>query len=159
MIFLWFAGAALANRIRGGLFPTGSTTIARAIYSAALTGAALVSTGPDWWLAFLFPAFWLGAILPWFDAIDLGRNDGSFWPDFAILAARGPAWTAPAAGVLYGLDHDHWWIVLIAGLACPVAYALGWTIRSTRRGAHTGPELAEWIFGAVIGVATWASIV
>lgn len=146
------AGGAALFRLRGSeewarWTGRGATSI-RLIWAAYLSLCAWWVGDLDWWIALaLFPAFWLGAILPWWKSLDMGRRDGTFWRDFTLHTARGVLWTAPASAVLFGSPTSSIWL-LCAGLACGVVYAVSWALRTKNQ-----VEAAEWMFGLLIASA------
>lgn len=139
----------LLFRIRGGGVPTGSTTVARCIWSIvmAVLGMAL---SLDYKLVALAPAYFLGCLCPWWNSIDMGHNEGSFWRDFVVMAARGVIWVLFAAVVLGFLGYSPMYV--FAGLLCPVCYAIGWKLPNTQI-LKQGTEYGEVLFGAVCGAA------
>lgn len=95
-------------------------------------------------------AAFLGAILGWWQSLDLGRVEGTWLNDFAMHTLRGVLWTLPMAGVAF-LGAGSPWPLLVAGALCGVVYEIGWRFKARQT------EIAEAIFGGVIGVALVAS--
>ena len=134
-------GAAIFERVTG----RGATT-ARIVCFAIPAGLLAWGMGFGWphALAMGFAA-WLGCLPPWWGSLDLGRQYGGFWQDFALHTLRGLVWTAPMALVVWHVGGAWWWLVL-AGLLCGVAYEAANRARPTR-----GTETGEVVFGALIG--------
>lgn len=143
---------AVLFRIRGGWLGLPSTTLGRLAWSCGMT-AGVVALSLDWWLLGLAPALFVGCVLPWWDSIDLGRNEGNAWRDGLVMTARGLAWVAPAAALLAWREGWPALGLVAAGLACWPAYALAWRVPSAVPGFARGPELGEVAFGFLIGAA------
>jgi len=163
------AGAFLF-RLRGGWPPLGSTFLARITYAIGFAvGAALLAE--DARMLVLVAPFYFGAIFPWFNSIDLGRNEGSWEKDAALMAFRGFIFAAAPAlffpfifGVVWALNtlfdwhiylapiHFGWWYAAV-GFLCPFCYELGWRTMSTIRNFERGTPLGEVYFGAIMGGA------
>jgi hypothetical protein len=141
------AGAILF-RVRGGLIPGIGTSVSRLIWSAGMAGFAVAAHG-DWWLASLAPVFFLGCIFGFPACIDLGRNEGEFRKDFALLTLRGLWFTLPCAPLLWWFGHG-WWFGFV-GLAMAVLYEAGWRLPDFKYLRQT--EKGEALFGALCGVA------
>lgn len=155
-------------RIRGGAL-AGTRfqlpgQVSRLTFALAASATALAA-GVPWWLALLLvPAWFVGTTLPLFGAIDLGRNEGTFWGDFCLLALRGllgvllPAIALGAAG--YG-----WLALLGAGPMMAPAYvaarAIRWAPRLPNNALGTAvdfPPRGELITGALFGLGTVLAI-
>jgi hypothetical protein len=109
----------------------------------------------DWRLLALAPALFIGATFSWWgDAMDWGRNGGSYWAKFGWLALRGPVFTLFCGPVLWWFGHS-WWFAL-AGLICPIAYEIGWRIED-RTKSQGAPY--ETVFGACLGGALLAGVI
>ena len=150
----WLRGAAVFQRITG----RGATTARIVAWAAPLALLCWAVTPlPWWWCVGVAIALWLGCLPGWWGSLDLGRNGGSWVRDFALHTLRGVVWVAPAAAVLAAAGAAWWW-PLLAGLACGVAYEIGWRLRpvgGARRPAAT--EIGELVFGAAVGSALLAA--
>lgn len=94
-------------------------------------------------------AFFLGALPGWYDSLDLQGIR-----DYAVMFLRGIAWTILAAAVYWWAGNLHGAaLITLAGALCPLAYAIGYAIPSTKPNLSQGPEIGEVIFGAMIGAA------
>lgn len=147
------SGGALF-RIRGGAFPTGSTAIARLIWSFGMAVLAFLLTF-NYWMFALVPAFFLGCLAPWWNSIDTGRNEGSFWQDFLVMMGRGVLWVLFPAVVLGLLEYSAFYVFV--GLLCPVCYTIGWWLPNTKY-VKQGTEYGEILFGMVCGAGLALSI-
>jgi hypothetical protein len=134
-------------RIRGGGIDLKTDTVARLVWSIgmAVIGVAIAW---DYKLLALAPAYFLGCLCPWWNSIDMGHNEGSFWRDFGVMAVRGVIWVLFAAVVLGFLGYSA--LYVFAGLLCPVCYAIGWKLPNTNA-VKQGTEYGEILFGAVCG--------
>lgn len=141
---------ALLFRIRGGWLQLPSTTLGRVAWSAPMAALAALASA-DWWLLGLGPLLFLGCVLPWWQTIDLARNEGRFWRDFIVMTGRGVLWVAPAFPLLFWREGWASLFVLAAGLSCAALYELGWRTPSNVRAFARGSELGEAYFGAAIG--------
>ncbi len=148
-------------RVRGGALPTGSTTIARLIWSVGMAALAVALSyaggvwAMNWWLLTLVPAFFLGCLCPWWNSIDMGRNEGTFWKDFLVMMGRGVLWVLFAAAGLGLLGYSAMYV--FAGLLCPVCYTIGWRLPNTKW-IKQGTEYGEILFGMVCGAGLALSI-
>jgi hypothetical protein len=113
----------------------------------------------DWWeTAIVAAALWFGGRLGWWDSLDLGRVEGTFWRDFLAHSARGALWTAPAAIAVLVLGLGPAVLLLLAGASAGVAYEIGWRIPSTVPGLRQGTEIGEALFGGAIGLALGGAV-
>lgn len=161
-------------RIRGGYLPTGSTTLARALWTLGLYGAFLLIFPFVWWHAPIM-LFLIFATHAWFGHgqwMDVGRNNVKVdlkGPNFAIqwvvdkfVKSGTKLSDMLCMGILGGFRHI--WalpmafldpciiIYMVGGLFHGVVYELGWRIPSTIKGFKRGPELAEVLIGLLHGV-------
>jgi hypothetical protein len=145
-------------RMRGGLLPLGSTLLSRLWWVLPLAAFALATAPWPWALAFAAASYGTLA-LGWGSYMDLGRMpgedneplkyvmkftglaEGSFAYDFVGMTLRGLVLTVP--GVLIGE-----WAYVFAGLLMGAIYEASW-----RLWARRATELAECVFGALLGVA------
>lgn len=154
----------LGYRIRGGLwherFPRPGQ-VSRLVWGG-IAGTTGFAAGAIWWAALLLiPAFWLGATLPLFHAMDLGANEGTFWGDFGLLTLRGILGVAAATAVLFGADTLHWWALVIAGSLMGACYAAGRAMRVGVPGFGQGglfSETGEFLTGAAIGLGLFVAL-
>lgn len=124
----------------------GATT-ARLVAWALPVGLSGFALGLGWWSLVLGVAAWAGSLLGWWGSLDLGRQFGGFWRDFALHSARGVMWTAPMAAVLF-VAGGAWWWLLAAGALCGALYEAGYRAWPAR-----GTEVGEGLFGGAIGAA------
>lgn len=143
------AAAALLFRIRGGLFALSGTAPGRVIFAVGMSALSAYAAW-DLWMLLSAPLWYASAVLGWGGALDLGRNEGTWAEDAQALLLRGVWWTY-LPGLLFIL-MGHSPVYLLPGLLCPVAYELGYRIPLKVKGAYQGPELAEVIFGAMLGI-------
>lgn len=153
MISPWFAllliplGAVLF-RIRGGWLSLPSTTLGRAVWSVGMT---LIPAAITWRLVVLAPALFLGCVLPWWQSIDMGRNEGTLARDAVFHTLRGALWVLPASAAGWWALGPWTLLVMIPGLLCAGWYELGWRTPSSVKHFTRGSELGEVYFGAAIG--------
>lgn len=154
-------------RIRGGLFNDHIPTWAWGSTKARLIAWALPVTLAIWlwtpvtyvWLSAIFIATWLGTILGWWHSLDMGTQDGTLAMDFSFHTLRGLFWTLPVALVTGFLGLYNLSIALIlAGSLCGIAYLAGYKTPTpvqleAEGGMNSGPEIGEFYFGAIIGLA------
>lgn len=128
----------------------GATT-ARIVAWAIPCGLIAWGLYGEWYvgLAMAVAAF-LGAILGWWQSLDLGRVEGTWLKDFAMHTLRGVLWTAPMGAAAW-LGAGNPVPLLIAGALCGVAYEIGWRFKARQT------EIAEAVFGAVVGLGMVAS--
>ena len=157
---MWLLGiivGAIGFRLRGDaifqeITGRGATT-ARIVCWAVPMGLLSLSTVP-WWASFLVAlGFFLGALPGWYGSLDLGHNEGDPVKDRIIMTVRGLVWTLPAALVVWQFDIGNAIALMIAGLACPLFYELGYRTPSKIPYLRQGPEVGEVFFGAAIGLA------
>jgi hypothetical protein len=148
---------AVGFRLRGSdLFEqiTGyGTTVARIVCWAIPMALLSLFHVPWEYIVVVGAAFYLGAIFPWWGCIDLGHNDGSALRDYIVMFFRGLIWTVPAGLVVYQFDANAGLILALSGALCPLAYTIGWATPSKAPNLNQGPELGEFIFGAIVGAA------
>lgn len=141
-------GAAIFREWTG----RGATT-ARITCFAIPCGLIAWGLGLPWaWSIALGVAAWIGCLPPWWGSLDLARQYGLFWRDFALHTARGVVWVLPMTAVLFGAGAA-WLPMLAAGLLCGAVYEAGYRIRE-----RIGAELGEVFFGFLIGAALVAGI-
>lgn len=150
---------AVAYRLRGSAALSDAGTFIGRLLWSAVAASALTASLAIWWLVATIPFWFLGAIVGRQGAIDLGRMNESpwrmwssqWWEDALLLLIVGLL--TVLGGVFGALFADgRWWFLLAAGLSMPLCYEAGWRIPSTIRHIKQGPELAEVIYGAIIGV-------
>lgn len=180
MAILTIFSLGLAFRIRGGLFGKNigwGTTTARLLswalpvtlfvaywyppilFTAFESFFAAYKLSEYYYLGFVYLSIFLGAVAPWFKSLDFGRKDGTWLKDFLLHSGRGVIWVAGLAAVfiVYGI-YIPAIILLVSGLLCGVAYEIGWNLPTPFQvnregGFNTGPEIGEFLFGALIGLA------
>lgn len=137
-------------RIRGGMFPTGSTFAARLIFAAGMSMVAMVGS-LDWRTVIVAPGAFAACLLPWFSGIDMGRNEGAWWRDALVMTARGFGWSVPMAAPLYFVGYPQMWVLAVAGGLCAVCYEIGWRLPTLNKDVPQGTGWGEVLFGAVLG--------
>jgi len=158
-LILGVVTSALLNRVRGGWtgnLPFGAT-VARFVWAfgcAAVINAQAAHVGIwGWWMLAIPVLLWLGTVMGWQGSLDLGRNEDSWFRDFAVMTARGLLWTAPTAAAVFWF----WGIwaalpLIVAGLLCAALYELAWYApKSWSLPFARGPEMGEVLFGAAVG--------
>lgn len=172
----------LFNRIRGGLIPTGSTTIGRFLFAGpiGLFAAYMVDASFGWhglllvllFIGLTFPGLALGhgsymdlkrmpdtfnelldKVLP-----RLGLRQGSYAYEWWGLALKGLCVTAPLGIALGFISSDRALYYAAIGLTMPAWYELAWRVPSHIKGLSRGPELGEVFFGAWLWVALYVSL-
>lgn len=150
----WLRGAAVFALWTG----RGATTARIVAWAIPLALLCWVVTPLAWWwCAALGVALWVGCLPGWWGSLDLGRDAGAWWRDFALHSLRGVLWSAPAAGVL-AMASGAWWWPMLAGAACGAAYEAGWRLRPP--GDPRTPnatEIGEVLFGGLLGAAVVAA--
>jgi hypothetical protein len=142
---------AVFNRVRGhGVW---TTDFSRAQWAFAMMGVCMwlfgIVPGAITFAAWLMPTF-LGR----YGAIDVGRNEGSRLEDFGKLSALGLAHTIPAGVLLMIWADAPAWLPL-TGLLMGACYELGYRLPSRLPFLRRGPEVGEFLFGAVVGAGLW----
>lgn len=149
----------------------GASTARIIAWAMPMALITLGGVGTGWNFALMVGAYWLGAIMPWFQSLSLGRvpeEKMQVLPSFAAnwfpsLAAflvedswrrdafmhsiRGLLWVLPPTIALV-YTGGCWWAMLLAGLVCVPAYELGWRVSSRH-----GTEVGEVLYGAAMGAA------
>jgi hypothetical protein len=150
----------------------------RLVFWALPCGLTAWAAGAEWWHAVLIvPAIWACSTLA------LGRDDGSFWRNFAMLSLHGVLGVSFATVLLVWLGHGlEWnvleqrigvvtrhapilnlsggslypaWPVLLAAGACLGAcYCIG---RHLHSGLHTARD-GEAIWGAMVGLGLFVAV-
>jgi hypothetical protein len=172
---------AFLYRLRGGLIPTGSTTLARLLFAVplglfaawmigvpisphgAITAAVLIAaTMPGLLLGHgsyqdlkRMPDTFnelLDKVLP-----HLGLERGTYEYELMGLALKGIAVTLPLGIALSALGHRGAFYA-ICGFAMPAFYEIGWRIPSRIKGFEQGIELAEALFGAWLWLVLYVSL-
>lgn len=140
-----FRGSAAFREATGG-----GATMARIVVWGLPLGLLWVtaSNAPLAWVVVMTLALWFGAIWGWWG--DLGATTAR---DVALLSLRGVVWVLPAALVVLAQSGavGAVLLLLLAGLSCGLVYRIGWRLAGI--GGLGGSEVAEVIFGAVIGAA------
>lgn len=143
--------------------PFGATT-ARLIWATStalpFVGMAIWLGLFSWQLLALPVTLWLGTIMGWQGSLDLARNEGHYWRDFAVMTARGLLWTLPTAALLtWVLWPTVVWPLLVAGALCAVLYEIAWRMpQSWKPPFAPGPEMGELFFGAAVGLSMAVSL-
>lgn len=139
----------LLYRIRGGLLPLPSTTLARLAFAVPFGAylAHVLGVLYSWTTPVLIAAVFVGLLFGW------GRfyHMRNMPKDILLMCGRGALLTAPAALVMvYMLGLDAGWVYALYGAGIGVIYALarlqrilfGWYMPYT--------ELAEYLTGAYL---------
>lgn len=178
LLFLIVSGA-LARRVAGGLIPTGSTLLGRALGAAFLLVPALVLAYvrgyPVWWGLAIPPLYWAGLCLAAFpqkpgggsimipvtfkDVLGISVLNGALtivplMITFDLLYYFGPPFASPGA-----------WLI-VAGLLFGPAYYLGklWAPPIRRLGILDNKNviqvtaMGELYTGALVGLAIYLSV-
>jgi len=150
----------------------------RLVFWAVPCGLTAWVAGAEWWHAVLIvPAIWACS------TVGLGRPEGSFWRDFAVLSVHGVMGVSLAAVLLAWLGHGLTWIVLEqqiglatrrapvldlsggslypawpvllgAGACLGACYCIGRHLHSGLRAARDG----EAIWGAMVGLGLFVAV-
>lgn len=160
MLALAAIWGAIWNRLRGGPFgkivrafgfPDPGDTLTRLAFGLAFATIGVVASR-NWWVLATAITWWAGCVLPWWKTIDLGRIEGSWKRDVPMMALRGLLWVAPTAVLLWLMGY-FWSPLLLAGVAFPLLYEIGWRIPSQIDDLRTGPEIGECLAGAAMCTA------
>ena len=172
MTFLILAAlaGAVANRIRGGLFPLPGDAPGRIIWGI-VCGIIAWQPGVPWWVpcGVAVGAF-LGTLAGEFNAQSLGHRGGvggarasldmGFWGFLRVALPAAVIWWAGGA----------WWWVLASGIACPALYQIAWgapkwAYSIPRFGYGNGPaegfdpdQTAQAIHGVALGAVLYLVI-
>jgi len=105
------------------------------------------------------PLNWIGTTTGLFDALAMGRGGNSYWKDFLWMTLHGILSSGPPAVLFFFLGG---WvpaaIAFAGGLIISPCYTIGWSVtglfgrRNWPKGMQQGTEVAELIWGAVMGV-------
>jgi len=126
------------------------TSGGRALW-AGVAGLSLYSVSLDPMAAIALLLLYFAAIIGWPASIDLGRNEGTWARDFALMLARGLLFTLPAGAVMI---HAQGWAFLpfaLSGLLAAPLYEIAWRVPVRWDYLRQGPPLGEFLFGAAIG--------
>lgn len=138
--------AGLLNRVRGGFLPTGSTQLARAIFALGM-GAMLAFAHLDPWLLLSIPLWFAGEFMPNGDYLGM-----TSWLQFLEATAVGVANVLLPALLAFWLGYQVATVALmIAGALKGVCYLVAKYIPSKIPGFQQGAEMAELLFGLVLG--------
>jgi len=157
---------AVGRRVCGGLYnsitgkrsPGGDLPVR--IFFAVTLAASADMGGVVWWAALaLMPLNWIGTTTGLFDALAMGRGGNSYWKDFLWMTLHGILSSGPPAVLFFFLGG---WvpaaIAFAGGLIISPCYTIGWSVtglfgrRNWPKGMQQGTEVAELIWGAVMGV-------
>jgi hypothetical protein len=157
---------AVGRRVCGGLYnsitgqrsPGGDLPV-RIFFAVTLALSAYMG-GVVWWAALaLVPLNWIGTTTGLFDALAMGRGGNSYWKDFLWMTVHGLISSAPPAVLFYFTGG--FWAAAVAfsgGLLISPCYSLGWSAtglygrKGWPKGMQQGTEVAELLWGAVMGV-------
>jgi len=172
MTIAWLPLAALlgavGRRVCGGLYnsitgkrsPGGDTPV-RIFFAATLALSAYLG-GVGWLPALvLIPLNFIGTTTGLFNSLAMGRGGRPYWKDFLGMTLHGVISSAPPAVLFFFTGHDLWapFVALLGGLMISPCYSLGWSLTGLRgrldwpKGMQQGTEVAELLWGAVMGVA------
>ena len=140
------------HRSGGGLMTfKGASFVFRSVVPALIIGSTFHLI---WylWLA-LIPAFYFGEMVGYSAHWNMGRGNKYTWlQDFVYMTLRG-LWFTFLPGAVVAFQSWHYGVLLaVSGLVMGVAYELGWRCPQLGQEFNTGPEVAEFIFGILMGL-------
>jgi hypothetical protein len=144
----WLRGSALFEKWTG----RGATTARITCWALPLGLFGWALGLPPIEASALAVAAWIGCLAPWWDSLDLGRQEGTWLRDFAWHTLRGALWVAPIWLVVL-LSFGSWWPLAVVALLCGIVYELGYRLWPAK-----GTEVGEALFGALIGLALAQSL-
>lgn len=157
---------AVGRRVCGGLYnsitgkrsPGGDLPV-RIFFAATLALSAYLG-GVGWLPALvLIPLNWVGTTTGLFDSLAMGRGGRPYWKDFlgmtlhGVISALLPAILFYFTGTLRSAE-----VAFLGGLLISPCYSLGWSLTGLHgrkgwpKGMQQGTEVAELLWGAVMGV-------
>ena len=155
--------SALGFRVRGGYTVGGhviSHTLARLAWAGPVgAGAALISGNAQ--ALVTIPFLFAACTVPTFQAIDMGRMEGTLARDAFFTLIRGLIFSASAALPLWAIgavELERAAAILGIGIFMPVLYELGWRTPSKIRGLEQGSAIAEAYWGGFFGFALGAAL-
>jgi hypothetical protein len=146
-------------RIRGGLWGEqigwGATTARIVAWAIPVALLCWAWYGFVWWIAIAVGVTaWLGTTFGWFGALDMGRMQDTWIRDFLVMTAVGFTRMAVVAPVLWFAGFPVAAMAMcVAGATCGVVYELGWRTPSEIPGFTQGPEVGEFYYGIMVGLA------
>lgn len=158
----------ILNRVRGGLFPTGSTQLARAIFAVGMAVMMMLVT---WLVQPTAAVFWLLLSAPLWFACELLPNGDylgmTSFLQFLEATAVGIGNVLLPAGLLFAMTYFHlfagiWWLLLVFGALKGVVYWVSndensWWPLGSLQGFSKGAEMAECLYGLVLVAGLAAS--
>lgn len=139
--------SGLLNRVRGGFLPTGHTQVARAIFAVGM-GVMLALGQHDWRLLTTIPVWFVGEFAPNGDYLGMT----SVW-QFLEATSVGIANVFLPALLMGWLGYHFAAVALVAaGALKGVCYLVAKFIPSKITNFQQGAEMAELLFGLVLGV-------
>jgi hypothetical protein len=155
VIWLLSIIGGLLNRARGSHVIPLPHGVKRVIFALA-TGGLAYGLGIEWhWAAGVAAAFYGGLLPKWGVWMDLGRVQGAWAADMALLSLRGLILTLPGGLMLTYAEGWPFLLYALSGGMMGVCYELGWRIPSKLPNFEAGPPLGEIIFGT----AVWAGMI
>lgn len=153
-IFALLCGAAM--RLRGSdlwnKWTGTGTTGGRALWSVVV-GACIWATYPSYLTLLTIPLLFAGAVPGWPGSIDLGRNEGTWGKDFALMTVRGLLFTFPAGAYMAWLVDPSYLVFAFSGALAGVLYEAAWRIPVKYEHLRQGPPLGEFLFGVAVGLS------
>lgn len=138
--------AGLLNRVRGGYLPTGSTQLARAIFALGM-GAMLAFAHLNPWLLLSTPLWFAGEFMPNGDYLGMT----SVWQFLEATSVGIANVFLPALLVGWLGNHIGAGVLVGAGALKGGCYLVAKYIPSKIQGFQQGAEMAELLFGLVLG--------
>lgn len=155
MLSLFCATAcAAAFRLRGDAIWnewTGTGTTGGRFLWAGVVSLCLFAAGAGWWSLAALPVVFACAVPGWPASIDLGRNEGTWQKDFALMTVRGALFTVPAGALLVWQVGPQFIPFALSGVFAGAAYELGWRLPIKWEYLRQGPPFGEFCFGFVVG--------
>lgn len=148
-----FAGGGLDWKVIGRQY--GGPLPGRAIwYAAALAFALCAAAIGDAAALACAASFLLWRTIGWYNAIDAGTNTETARRDFRVMSAIGLL-LAPAFIFAAWRTQNYWLLVLIPATALGIgaAYHAAWHLKALHPFNKDGVARAEYLAGAVIGIA------
>ena len=145
----------LLNRLGGGLVKLGSTHLSRILFRSLPTALVVFYISHKYWaLSLALVLGWLGWVL---------AKYSKYWNltslrDWLLMAWNGLLTSVFPAAVFIPFNPLGALYVALSGLFMPLCYWLGHRTPNLGKGFNSGPEMGEFYFGCVRGVALWLTL-